>query len=94
MMSCTVVLLTPYFLRESTLLYFSKNIRQPHVLCGVGKEADLGKVLAPTTKFQIRVKDVPVGYNDNFVKAFTMLLSTYSLFSIYPALKICKPVYI
>ena len=80
MMSYTIVLLIPYFLRESPFLYFSKNIRQPRILCGVRKEADLDKVLAPTTKFQIKVEDVTIGYNHDFVKAFAMLLSTYSMF--------------
>ena len=88
------VLLIPYVLRESPLLYFNKNIPQPRILCGVGKEADLNKVLAPKTKFQIKVEDVTIGYNDDFVEAFATLLSTYSMFSIYPALKNYKPVYI
>lgn len=77
----------PYFLRESPLLFFNKNIRQPRILCGVGKEGDLDKVLAPTTKFQIKMEGVTIRYTDNFVKAFAMLLSTDSMFSIYPVLK-------
>ena len=77
----------PYFLRESPLLFFNKNIRQPRILCGVGKEGDLDKVLAPTTKFQIKTEGVTIRYTDNFVKAFAMLLSTDSMFSIYPVLK-------
>ena len=84
----------PYFLRESPLLYFNKNIRKPRILCGVGKEADLDKVLAPTTKFQIKMEDVTIRYTDDFEKAFVMLLSTDSMFSIYPVLKNCEPLYI
>ena len=91
--SCTAVLLIPYFLRESPLLFFNKNIRQPRILRGVGKEADLDKVLAPTTNFQVKWEGVTIPYTDDFVKAFAMLLSTDPMFSIYPVLKNCKPVY-
>lgn len=69
-------------------------MRQPLILCGVGKEADLDKVLAPKTKFQIKMEGVTIRHTDNFVKAFVMLWSTDSLFSIYPVLKNCMPLYI
>ena len=45
-------------------------MRQPLILCGVGKEADLDKVLAPKTKFQIKMEGVTIRHTDNFVKAF------------------------
>ena len=82
MMSCTALLLIPYLLRESPLLFFNKNICQPRILCGVETEADLDKVLAPTTKFEIKVEDVTIGYSNDFVKAFAMLLSTYYVYNI------------
>ena len=91
--SCTAVLLIPYFLRESPLSFFNKNICKPRIMCGVGKEADLDKVLVPMTKFPIKMEGVTIWYTDDFVKAFAMLLSTDSMFSIYPVLKYFKPVY-
>ena len=66
----------PYLLRESPLLFFNKNIRQPRILCGVGREPDLDKVLAPKIKFEIKIEDVMIGHTDDFVTAFAMLLST------------------
>ena len=62
----------PCLLRESPLLFFNKNIRQPRILCGVGREPDLDKVLAP----KIKIEDVMIGHTDDFVTAFAMLLST------------------
>ena len=82
MTSCTALLLIPYLLRESPLLFFNKNICQPRIFCGVETEADLDKVLAPTTKFEIKLEDVTIWYTDDFVKAFAMLLSTYYVFNI------------
>ena len=81
MTSCTALLSTLYLLRESPLLFFNKNICQPRILCGVETEADLGKVLAPSTKFETKVEDVTIGYTDDFVKAFAMLLSTCYVFN-------------
>ena len=45
-------------------------------------EADLDKVLSPTTKFEIKVEDVTIGYTNDFVKAFAMLLFIYYIFNI------------
>ena len=64
MTSCTTLLSIPYLLRESPLLFFNKNICQPRILCGVETEADLDTVLAPMTKFEIKVEDVTIGYTD------------------------------
>ena len=33
-------------------------------MCGVETEADLDTVLAPMTKFEIKVEDVTIGYTD------------------------------
>ena len=82
MTSCTALLSISYLLRESPLLFFNNNICQPRILCRVETEADLDKILAPTTKFEIKVEDVTIGYTDDFVKAFAMLLSTYYVFNI------------
>ena len=42
----------------------------------------MDKVLAPTTKFEIKVENVTIEYTDDFVKAVAMLLSTYYVFNI------------
>ena len=46
------------------------------------RQTNLDKVLAPTSKFEIKVEDVAIEFTDDFVKAFAMLLSTYYGFNI------------
>ena len=67
---------------ERKSIPFNKNICQPRISCGVETEADLDKVLSPTTKFEIKVEDVTNGYTNDFVKAFAMLLFIYYIFNI------------
>ena len=79
---CAALLLIPYLLRESPIVFFDDNIRQRRIVCGVTAEADSPKIKEPSTKFKIKIEDVTIGYTIDFVKAFVVLLSAYCVFNV------------
>ena len=40
-------------------------------------EADLPKIIEPWTKFEIKIRDVNIGYTVDFVKALGILMSAF-----------------
>ena len=79
---CAALLLIPYLLRESPIVFFDDNIRQTRIVCGVTAEADSLKIIEPSTKFKIKIEDVTIRYTIDFVKAFVVLLSAYCVFNV------------
>ena len=67
----------PYLLRESPIVFFDQKIRQKRIVCEVMAEADLPKIIEPWTKFEIKIRDVNIGYTVDFVKALGILMSAF-----------------
>ena len=80
--NCAALLLIPYLVKESPIVFFEENIRQPRIVCGVTAETYLPKIIESSTKFEIKIEDVIIGYTVEFVKAFGMLLSAYYVFNV------------
>ena len=57
-------------------------MRQPRIFCGVTAEADLPKIIEPSTKLEIKIEDVTIDYTVDFVNAFGILLSAYFVFDV------------
>ena len=80
--NCAALLLIPQLLRESPIVFLDENMRQPRIVCDVTAEADLLKIIEPSTKFEIKFEDATTGYTVNSVKAFGILLSAYYVFNV------------